>query len=101
MASSSPRKTLSDPAAVFPQESSDRLLDSYKVTSPVQKPPRLGEFILSPSINYCETARLLQRRSPTGGLISREIVEEFAKTYVPKLGRPRRKPKYNRRQTWG
>ena len=26
MASSSPRKTLSDPAAVFPQESSDRLL---------------------------------------------------------------------------
>ena len=27
MASSSPRKTLSDPAAVFPQESSDRLLE--------------------------------------------------------------------------
>ena len=27
MASSSPRKTLSDPAAVFPQKSSDRLLD--------------------------------------------------------------------------
>ena len=27
MASSSSRKTLSDPAAVFPQESSDRLLD--------------------------------------------------------------------------
>ena len=26
MASSSPRKTLSDPAAVFPQKSSDRLL---------------------------------------------------------------------------
>ena len=30
MASSSPRKTLSDPAAVFPQESSDRLLEQLK-----------------------------------------------------------------------
>ncbi len=31
-------------------------------------------------------------------LIRRETVEEFAKTYVPKVGRPRKKRKYIRRR---
>lgn len=31
-------------------------------------------------------------------LLSREDVEQFAKTYVPKVGRPRTKRKYTRRK---
>ncbi len=31
-------------------------------------------------------------------LIRRDVVEDFAKTYVPKVGRPRTKRKYTRRQ---
>ena len=31
-------------------------------------------------------------------LIRRDVLEEFAKTYVPKVGRPRKKRKYTRRR---
>ncbi len=31
-------------------------------------------------------------------LVPRPFIEEFAKTYVPKVGRPRTKRKYTRRQ---
>ena len=43
------------------------------------------------------SGRLPAEKIANRWILSREIVEELAKTYVPKRGRPRKKRKYTKR----
>lgn len=46
----------------------------------------------------CRDGRLKAEKYANRWMIRREDLEEFAKTYVPKVGRPRQKRKYTRRK---
>jgi excisionase family DNA binding protein len=45
----------------------------------------------------CQSGRLPAVKIANRWLIRKDVLEEFAKTYVPKVGRPRTKRKYTKR----
>ena len=45
----------------------------------------------------CQSGRLPAVKIANRWLIPRDVLEEFAKTYVPKVGHPRTKRKYTKR----
>jgi len=45
----------------------------------------------------CQKGRLPAVKIANHWLVPRDIVEEFAKTYVPRMGRPRTKRNYTKR----
>ena len=46
---------------------------------------------------FCQSGRLPAVKIANRWLIPSDVLEEFAKTYVPKVGRPRTKRKYTKR----
>ena len=60
----------------------------------------LGAQVVTVS-HMCSSGRLPAEQIAYRWLIPRQALEEFAKTYVPKVGRPRQKRKYTRRsEVW-
>lgn len=72
------------------------LSDDYLSTSEAAR--ILGIHPLAVS-HICAAGRLPAEKVAYRWLISRRVLEDFAKTYVPKRGHPRVKRKYTRRQT--
>ncbi len=72
------------------------LSDNYLSSSEAAKLLGIHPF----TIQYLlRDGRLPAEKIANRWLISRQTVERFAKTYIPKVGRPRKKRKYTRRPT--
>lgn len=71
------------------------LKDSYLSTSEAAKILGYRPYCIQQALR---SGRIPAEKIANRWLIPRDFIEDFAKTYVPKVGRPRAKRKYTRRQ---
>ena len=77
-------------------ENMTQMNESYMSSADAAKLLGIHPLAIQKVIN---SGRLPAEKIANRWILSREVVEELAKTYVPKRGRPRKKRKYTKRSS--